>query len=213
MFSWLQRPVVLDVVYISFDPVLVQSMPKSMAFSAPVRDVSQGEPIYVALSGRPSGVLNVLLKLAGIGRRFEFLMSKTQVVTRIGSTSLQVMSISKLEGLNTITVALVRSLRAAIAWLLLFLGFLGVRSALAVGWLTQSDPSPGDRYLWMAALSVSAVAAAYNFFVGRSYHISFDEAGEEVASFVVSPSLFEGTSLSLQQLTQIAQIFRVLKQE
>lgn len=94
--------------------------------SAPVIGQASDEAVYVALSGRPAGLLNFIREHIGLARRFEFVISSSQCIQRIGSPSTQILSASTLDGLNTITVGLWRPLVRAILLALLSLSLLTI---------------------------------------------------------------------------------------
>lgn len=221
MASWTNRKVVVKDYFISFEPLDQENGAHDIDLSQPIAKIAEGDPIYVVITGRPAGLINFIREHIGLSRRFEFVLSKTQAVVRLGSMSLQVQSVSKLKGLNTIAVGLRRPIAAA-----LIVAFLSL--ILTFGALHGSDDAQSPSSLMIAATFGSffaksafalmlAVAgwiwAAYLFFVSQRAFLAISEAGESVVQFVISPSLLEArnSNLPLEELNKIALIFRVLK--
>jgi len=121
MAHWATKKVVVRDFYISFKPMGSDPNGKSIDLSDPITNQASDEAIYVAVTGRPAGLWSFIRELIGLSRRFEFVMSSSQCVQRLGSPSTQILSSSRLEGLNTITVGLVRPLVQAILLALLSL--------------------------------------------------------------------------------------------
>ena len=121
MAHWATKKVVVRDFYISFKPMGSDPSGKSIDLSDPITNQASDEAIYVAVTGRPAGLWSFIRELIGLSRRFEFVMSSSQCVQRLGSPSTQILSSSRLEGLNTITVGLVRPLVQAILLALLSL--------------------------------------------------------------------------------------------
>lgn len=121
MAHWATKKVVVRDFYISFKPMGSDPNGKSIDLSDPITSQASDEAIYVAVTGRPAGLWSFIRELIGLSRRFEFVMSSSQCIQRLGSPSTQILSSSRMEGLNTITVGLVRPLVQAIILALLSL--------------------------------------------------------------------------------------------
>lgn len=121
---WATKKVVVRDFYVSFKPMGADPDKHWIDLSEPVIGQASDEAVYVALSGRPAGLLNFIREHIGLARRFEFVMSSSQCIQRIGSPSTQILSASTLDGLNTITVGLLRPLVRAILLALLSLSLL-----------------------------------------------------------------------------------------
>lgn len=121
---WATKKVVVRDFYVSFKPMGADPDADWVDLSEPVIGQACDEAVYVALSGRPAGLLNFIREHIGLARRFEFVMSSSQCIQRIGSPSTQILSASTLDGLNTITVGLLRPLVRAILLALLSLSLL-----------------------------------------------------------------------------------------
>lgn len=121
---WATKKVVVRDFYVSFKPMGADPDMHWIDLSEPVIGQASDEAVYVALSGRPAGLLNFIREHIGLARRFEFVMSSSQCIQRIGSPSTQILSASTLDGLNTITVGLLRPLVRAILLALLSLSLL-----------------------------------------------------------------------------------------
>ncbi|MBU6268129.1 MAG: hypothetical protein KGN34_11355 [Sphingomonadales bacterium] len=114
MAIWGQQKIVVRDYYVSFEPLGTDDQSAGIDLSQPVAELSLEDPIYAVITGRPAGLINFLREFVGLSRRFEFVLSKSQVIVRLGSLSVQELSLSKLRGLNTITVGLIRPVKAAL---------------------------------------------------------------------------------------------------
>lgn len=238
MTAWFTRKIVVRDHYISFEPLAGSGLRGGLDLSAPVSELTSGEPLYVAILGRPAGLIAFIREHLGIGRRFEFVLSKNQALMRLGSPSVQALTLSKLRGLNSITVGVVRPLKSALAWaaiaLFLALGALAPASALAPRDQVDSsqalapDLQPGDPQastgggeeapprLLLGGLALGALlVAGFRLFISKETFLELSEGGERAIAFVISPSLLEkkDTDVSVADLNRIAQVFRVMKDE
>jgi len=128
MGDWASKKVVVRDFYISFKPMGSDLGEAQIDLSEPISNQASDEAIYVAVTGRPAGLWNFIRELIGLSRRFEFVMSSSQCIQRLGSPSTQILSSSHLQGLNTITVGLFRPLIQAILITLLSLSLVIVAS-------------------------------------------------------------------------------------
>lgn len=128
MGHWATIKIVVRDFYISFKPMGSDPAARTIDLSVPTTHQANGEAIYVAVTGRPAGLWQFIRELIGLSRRFEFVMSSSQCIQRLGSPSTQILSSSRLEGLNTITVGLVRPLIQAIVLALISLSLLIIAS-------------------------------------------------------------------------------------
>lgn len=125
MSHWSARRVVVRDFYISLKPLGSDGRKYGMDISAPAFGQAEGEAVYVVITGRPAGLVNFIREHIGLSRRFEFLITNRQCIERIGSPSTQVLSTSRICGLNTFRVGLIRPLReSAFVMFLAFLSFL-----------------------------------------------------------------------------------------
>lgn len=128
MGHWATKKVVVRDFYISFKPMGADPGGSDLDLSEPISNQASDEAIYVAVTGRPAGLWNFIRELIGLSRRFEFVMSASQCIQRLGSPSTQILSSSHLQGLNTITVGLFRPLIQAILITTLSLSLVVVAS-------------------------------------------------------------------------------------
>lgn len=241
MTAWFTRKIVVRDHYISFEPLTGSGLRGGLDLSGPVSELTSGEPLYVAILGRPAGLIAFIREHLGIGRRFEFVLSKNQALMRLGSPSVQALTLSKLKGLNSVTVGVVRPLKSALAWaaiaLFLMLGALAPASALkpnggtagseaVASNLQFGEGQEGDGSgageeeapprLLLGGLALGALLiAGFRLFISKETFLELSEGGERVIAFVISPSLLEkkDTDVSVADLNRIAQVFRVMKDE
>lgn len=128
MGHWATKKIVVRDFYISFKPMGSDPSARTIDLSSPITNQANDEAVYVAVTGRPAGLWQFIRELIGLSRRFEFVMSSSQCIQRLGSPSTQILSSSRLEGLNTITVGLVRPLVQAIVLALISLSLVIVAS-------------------------------------------------------------------------------------
>ncbi|WP_155799971.1 hypothetical protein [Porphyrobacter sp. AAP82] len=124
MGHWASKKIVVRDFYISFKPMGADPNSRFIDLSDPIANQASDEAIYVAVTGRPAGLWNFIREHVGLSRRFEFVMSSSQCIQRLGSPTTQILSSSRIDGLNTITVGLVRPLVQAIIFGLLSLGLV-----------------------------------------------------------------------------------------
>jgi hypothetical protein len=67
---WTTRKVVVRDFYIYFKPMGADPDKHWIDLSAPVIGQANDEAAYIALSGRPAGLLDFIRKHIGLGRRF-----------------------------------------------------------------------------------------------------------------------------------------------
>lgn len=227
--SWLTTKIVVRECYVSFDPVDSDAaLPVDL--STPMREISSGEPIYAIITGRPAGIVNYLMQFVGLNRRFEFVISATQVCTRMSSTSSQIMSVSKLTGLNSVGVGLRRAVYQFLFFLILAIlsfGMAGYSKGQIEQEYSNNNLYDGDMTNSLAARSTDLLSnnvwlfsilatffllvAFYKLFLDRLFVILMSEGGENVVNFVLSPSLIERGAISAEDVQKVGQLFRVLK--
>lgn len=143
MSHWAKKKVVVRDFYISFKPMGSDPYEGAVDLSEPMINQASDEAVYVAVTGRPAGLWSFIRELIGLSRRFEFVMSSSQCIQRIGSPSTQILSASRLEGLNTVTVGLVRPLVKAIVVALIslsmFIAVLYKPDPAAVSAMSRAD--------------------------------------------------------------------------
>lgn len=201
---WTSEEVLVKDFYISFKPLTSEDKSSQLDVSSAVLKQVGDEAIYAVITGRPDGFFDFLREIVGIPRRFEFVMSSSQCIQRIGSPSEQIFSSSQIIGLNTITVGLVRPLKKAFISLLISISLLYYFSGFESGDI---------QWIWVAISLVLAFRAAYLFFIEKDYTIKISESGDPVVHFTVSPSFLESKStiIPLEDLNKLLMIFRVLK--
>lgn len=114
MAHWATRKIVVRDFFISFKPMGSDPDGRSIDLSSPITNQASDEAIYVAVTGRPAGLWSFIREQIGLSRRFEFVMSTSQCIQRLGSPTTQILSSSRMEGLNTITVGVLRPLKQAL---------------------------------------------------------------------------------------------------
>lgn len=124
MAHWAKKKIVVRDFYISFKPMGSDPGGKVIDLSDPITKQASDEAVYVAVTGRPAGLWSFIRELVGLSRRFEFVMSSSQCIQRLGSPTTQILSSSRIEGLNTIMVGLFRPLVQAILLALLSLSIV-----------------------------------------------------------------------------------------
>lgn len=187
MGHWASKKIVVRDSYISFKPMGADPNSRIIDLSDPIANQASDEAIYVAVTGRPAGLWSFIREHIGLSRRFEFVMSSSQCIQRLGSPTTQILSSSRIDGLNTITVGLVRPLVQAI-----ILGLLSLSLVVAASHKTDM---PG-----MTALADPAAAESYDYGGPSGYAYggpNYDEPAEmdPVPEFE-EPSTF-GMTLSL----------------
>lgn len=158
MGHWATKKIVVRDFYISFKPMGTDPAARKIDLSAPIVNQANDESVYVAVTGRPAGLWQFIRELIGLSRRFEFVMSSSQCIQRLGSPSTQILSSSRLDGLNTITVGLVRPLVQAIVLAILSLSIVIIASH-------KPDPAAMDAM----APTAEATAAAMEESGGSGY--------------------------------------------
>jgi hypothetical protein len=147
MAHWATKKVVVRDFYISFKPMGSDPNGKSIDLSNPITNQASDEAVYVAVTGRPAGLWSFIRELVGLSRRFEFVMSSSQCIQRLGSPSTQILSASRLDGLNTVTVGLVRPLVQALVLALISLSIVVVASykpdLTAMSAMSSADAAAG----------------------------------------------------------------------
>lgn len=187
MGHWASKKIVVRDFYISFKPMGADPNSGIIDLSDPIANQASDEAIYVAVTGRPAGFWNFIRELVGLSRRFEFVMSSSQCIQRLGSPTTQILSSSRIDGLNTITVGLVRPLVQAI-----ILGLMALSLVVAVSYKPNLTG--------MEALSAAEAAAAADYENDSSYGGGgyYDSQTNEMSALqeFEEPSTF-GMTLSL----------------
>ncbi len=237
MGHWATKKVVVRDFYISFKPMGSEPTGKTVDLSDPITNQASDEAIYVAVTGRPAGLWNFIREHIGLSRRFEFVMSSNQCIQRLGSPTTQILSSSQMNGLNTVTVGLVRPLVQAI--LLTLLSLILVIAASYEPDLTglsssalMEEPSAiwtaisglliilnmmllgiASAWAWFVLALALGIYAAYLFFIDKRNIVTVSESGNDVVGFIVSPSFLESqsTDIPLEHLNRLPMIFHVLK--
>lgn len=184
MGHWASQKIVVRDFYISFKPMGAGPNSRIIDLSDPIANQASDEAIYVAVTGRPAGLWSFIRELIGLSRRFEFVMSSSQCIQRLGSPTTQILSSSRIDGLNTITVGLVRPLVQAIIY-----GLLSLSLVIAA--------SHKPDLTGMGALSAAEAAAEADYEAARAASPSdaqTDEMGmvpefEEPSTFGMTLSL------------------------
>jgi hypothetical protein len=166
---------------------------KTIDLSAPITNQASDEAVYVAVTGRPAGLLSFIREFIGLSRRFEFVMTSSQCIQRLGSPSTQILSTSRLEGLNTITVGLVRPLVQAIVMALISLSILIVASPrsdlAAMSAMTAADSA--------AEASTDESAGSGYAFGGPNYDEPTQTAAQDPAALASPEPSAVGVVLTL----------------
>lgn len=210
MAHWAANKIVLRDFFISFKPMGSDPNGGTIDLSYHIANQASDEAIYVAVTGRPAGLWNFIREHIGLSRRFEFVMTSSQCIQRLGSPSTQILSSSRMEGLNTITVGLVRPLVQAIVLALISLSLVIATTVTVLNMLLLGI---APAWAWFLLALGIGIYAAYLFFIDKRNIVTVSESGEAVVGFIVSPSFLESrsTDIPLEELNRILLIFRVLK--
>jgi hypothetical protein len=207
--SWATQKLVLRAHHISFEPLPPNSEVGGIPLSDTARDLSQGEPLFAVVIGRPAGLINFLREGVGLSRRFEFVFSRNQAMTRYASFTTHALHCARLEGLNSIEVS-----RKRPNPLMLFGPFLLI---FAIVYAISAVMTGGDDSDGITAGFVALAGCALYYFTQRVTRVSLREAGNPEICFEIFPPILErlfgrsAPELPLEDANRIVQIFRVLK--
>jgi hypothetical protein len=189
MAHWATKKVVVRDFYISFKPMGSDPNGKSIDLSNPITNQASDEAVYVAVTGRPAGLWSFIRELIGLSRRFEFVMSSSQCIQRLGSPSTQILSASRLDGLNTITVGLVRPLVQAI-----------VLALISLSIVIAASHKPDLAAMSAMSSEDAAAEASANESAGSGYAYGgpdYDEPAEAAAQDPVAPASPEPSTIGV----------------
>jgi hypothetical protein len=205
---WMTQKLVLRGHYIGFAPLADGAEVNGFARSPEIVGLTAGEPVYAVIIGRPAGLINFLREGIGLARRFEFVLSKGQVITRYNSLTRQDVQCAKLSGLEALHIKRQGPNPLSVLMVLLVSSFIfGGIFALLIG---NSEGIVGG--LWLGV-----PAALLYYWTQRVMVIEFKDPGKAAVQFHVYPPLLERLSgrpaieLPLEDGYRLIQIFRVLK--
>jgi hypothetical protein len=207
--TWLTQKLVLRGHHISFEPLPEGGGANGFALSTIAIDLFRGEPAFAVLIGRPAGLINFLREGVGLSRRFEFVLSQKQAVSRFASFTTHSVHCAKLEGLNSVDVTRRRPNPIAL------IGPFAV-AFIAVSFLSFLMTGGDDSDLITGGFLAFTGCALY-YLTQRMTQITFREAGNPEIRFQVYPPILErifgrpSPELPLEDANRIIQIFRVLK--
>jgi hypothetical protein len=210
LFGWSVYRLVLRGYRIGFEPIDENEPINSDTLSGHLRELLLDDPKFAVIIGRPAGLFNFLREFIGLGRRFEFVLSRNQATTRYGSLTSQSLKLSKLGALGAITVD--RSKRNP---LLLFLQW-AVLNALISRPSPLNDFNPGGGAVLIGLFLTVWFIGYYILTTVTEISLIGDKA---TIKFIIFPPLLErlsghsGLDMPLADANRLAQIFRVLKDQ
>lgn len=194
---------------IDFEPMAEGSDINGLTLSQPVQDLLQGDAKYGVIIGRPAGLINYMREGMGLSRRFEFAISKRQTALRMASFTSHALQCSKLDGLNSITVAQKR-----LNPLILFIQFLVTAAIANFIWISLMGGGDISELLTLLIFA----GFVYYFVICKVTFVAFSEGGAETMKFAIYPAFLErifgggGLDMPLDDANRLVQIFRVLKE-
>ena len=194
---------------IDFEPMAEGSDVNGLTLSQPIQDLLQGDAKYAVIIGRPAGIINYMRESIGLSRRFEFAFSKRQTALRMASFTSHELQCSKLDGLNSITVAQKR-----LNPLIMFVQFLVTAAIANFIWMTLFGG--GDISSLLTLLIFGSFV--YYYIICKVTFVAFSESGNEAMKFAIYPAFLErifgggGLDMPLDDANRLVQIFRVLKE-
>ncbi len=207
--SWTTQKLVLRAHRVSFEPMQSTSEVNGIPLSDTSKDLSQGEPVFAVIVGRPAGLINFLREGVGLSRRFEFLFSRNQAMTRFASFTSHSVHCARLEGLNSIEVSRSRPNPLTLfgPFFLIFVIVYVISAAM-----TGGDDSDG-----LTAGFLAFAGCALYYFTQRVTRVSLREAGNPEIRFDIYPPILErifgraAPEMPLEDANRLVQIFRVLR--
>ncbi len=203
-----KHKLVLRAYHVGFEPLADDPEVNGHPLSQPVMDLRSGEATYVAIVGRPAGLVNFLRESFGIARRFEFLLCKRQAILRTGSLTQHTLQCAKLSGISSCEVGQTRMNPFVV--LFRFMIAAVVINVFIGGIFDAEGGYPLLTFLVFCGF-------AYYWFITKITEMTLSEAGDDVIAFEIYPPLLErvtggsGLDLPSTEANRIVQIFRVLK--
>jgi hypothetical protein len=214
--GWRSHKLVPREFYVGFDPLSADAYRNQIGLSEITSDLLGDHPVFVAIKGRPAGLINFLREYINLPRRFEFALCDKHAVTRRASLTGHFIQSSKMMDLHSITVnqTKINPLIVIFMWWLTLNGF-GLFLMFMVELMGFYDLM-SEAFVLFATFLITVFFVVY-YFKSRIIWVSLMHGTDGVTTFGLCPAILDRMfgidqrDMPLDDANAIAKIFTALK--